>query len=446
MNYKNDLDDTKKSEVSETSNRYAWVVLGFCALFIFYKYVLQVSPSVMANELMLQFHLHGVGLGNLAATFFYSYLVAQLFVGPLLDRYSPRVLTAVAIAVCGAGALAFAHAHTLMEACLARLIIGIGVAFATVNYLKLTTLWFSSKQYAFVGGLLATACMVGSLTGQLPLAYFVNTFSWQRTLLGCGYFGLVLAVLYFLFAKDSPKTQQGKSISQIPSVGLKSYLSILRQPHNWSLTFYSGLAFSPLAVFGGLWGDPFLQQAYHLSRTQAASVVSMAFLGLGIGAPMFGLISDKLNKRFAMMKVGLCFTLVGLLCALYLPQGTPIIWVDLSLFLFGFGTGAFMLGFTVGKMLNKAMLAATVVGLINTGDAIFGAITEPFVGKLLDLLSKSTASAATPAFSLVNYHIAMGILPLYIVLAAVFLWRLARQVNTVVAPTVLMNEGVLQNG
>lgn len=411
----------KKAPVASS---YAWIVLGLCALFVLYKYILQVSPSVMANELMTTFHLHGVGLGNLAATFFYSYLVAQLFVGPLLDRYSPRLLTAIAIAVCGIGAIAFAYSHTLAQACLARLVIGMGVAFATVNYLKLTTLWFAPRQYAFVGGLLATACMVGSMTGQLPLAYFVSTLGWQTTLLGCGYLGLCLAVLYFLFAKDSP--QPDKALSQTSSVNIKSYLGILKHRHNWLLTFYSGLAFSPLAVFGGLWGDPFLQQAYHLTRTQAASVVSMAFLGLGIGAPVFGLISDKLNNRFMLMKVGLFVTFVGLLCALYLPQHTPIAWVDVSLFLFGFGTGAFMLGFTVGKMLNQAVLAATVVGLINTGDAIFGAITEPFVGKILDLLSKDKLSASTPAFNLTDYHIAMGILPLYILLAGFFLWRLAK--------------------
>ena len=78
---------TKKSSVFSLSQIYPWIVILLCALFAFYKYVLQVSPSVMTTDYMHQFHVNGAGLGNLAATYFYAYLIAQLFAG-LLDRYS----------------------------------------------------------------------------------------------------------------------------------------------------------------------------------------------------------------------------------------------------------------------------------------------------------------------------------------------------------------------
>ena len=108
----------------------------------------------MTDDLMRQFHVHGAGLGNLAATYFYTYLVTQLFAGPLLDRYSPY-LTAGALLVCALGMLDFTHANSLLAAQLSRGLVGVGAAFATVSYLKLAANWFSAKRYATVAGLLA---------------------------------------------------------------------------------------------------------------------------------------------------------------------------------------------------------------------------------------------------------------------------------------------------
>ncbi len=150
-------------------NYYPWVVLALCASFLFYKYILQISPSVMTTQLMENFHINGTGLGNLAATYFYTYLIAQLLVGPLLDRFNPRILTALAMLICAIGIATFSQAQTLGVALLSRSLIGVGAAFATVSYLKIAAGWFKPNQFAFVSGLLATAAMVGSMTAQLPM-------------------------------------------------------------------------------------------------------------------------------------------------------------------------------------------------------------------------------------------------------------------------------------
>ena len=78
---------------SSSRSLYPWLVWGVAASFFFYKYVLQVFPSVMNPDLMRAFHISGAGLGNLAAYYFYAYLIMQIPVGILLDRYSPKLLT-----------------------------------------------------------------------------------------------------------------------------------------------------------------------------------------------------------------------------------------------------------------------------------------------------------------------------------------------------------------
>lgn len=418
--------DTQTSHHSGSTHRlYPWAVIAFCSLFLFYKYILQVSPSVMTDQLMHHFHIQGLGLGNLAATFFYMYLLTQLFVGPLLDKYNPRTLTALAIAISATGAFVFASADSLAMAMLGRSIIGAGAAFATVSYFKMTALWFKPQQFALVGGLLATAAMVGSMAGQVPLAYLVGSVGWRHSLFACSFLGFAIALLFYVCVRNKPKhNTPGTSISPFK---LRDALILLKQKHNWILTLYSGLAFSPIAVFGGLWGNAFLQAAYHVSKPTAASLTSMMFLGLAIGGPVLGYISDKCHKRFAVMLWGLLLSLLTLVAALYLPK-LPLALEGVLLFLFGFGTGAFMIGFTIGKELNPVILAASVVGLINTGDAIFGAFSEPLAGKLLDVFSHVPVTDTAHNFSLYAFHIALAILPLYLLLALVLLGLLRRKI------------------
>ncbi|OGT52643.1 MAG: MFS transporter [Gammaproteobacteria bacterium RIFCSPHIGHO2_12_FULL_41_15] len=404
---------------------YAWLVILLSSFFLFYKYVLQMSPSVMTNELMRFFHLNAIGLGSLVATYFYAYLVTQLFVGPLLDRFSPRKLSAMAIAICAFGAYCFSQANSLWLAEIGRAFIGVGGAFATVSYMKMAALWFEPKQFAFVSGLLATASMVGSIAGQAPLALLMLHVGWQSCLQYCALLGVLLALLYFVVVRDKQPSESAQNESLTPTFHLKYCLTVLKSKVNWYLMAYSGFAFAPLAVFGGLWGNPFLEVAHHLSKEGAATLTSMMFLGLAVGGPVLGFLADRVVKRSLVMASGLVLSLISLCLSIYLSQ-LPTELVAVLLFLFGFGTGAFMLGFAMGRELNTTALAATVVALINTGDALCGAFSEPLVGKFLDLLWGGQVVKHVHQFSVSNYQYSLSLLPCYLVLAGLMLLLLQR--------------------
>lgn len=398
---------------------YPVIVISLAACFLFYKYVLQIFPSIITEQLMKQFNLTGVGLGNLAAMFYYTYMVMQLFVGVLLDKYSPRRFTAAAIFCAAIGLLLFSRAETIYMAGIARALMGAGVAFATVSYMKLVATWFPPKHYAFVGGLLATAAMAGAVFGQVPLAHFVDHFGWRACLLVLGFAGISLALVFYLVVQDAPKSAPKRINAPL---AFKEILSVFKSKQNWLLTLYSGLAFSPIAVFGGLWGNPFLEQAYNLSKTQAASLVSLVFIGLGIGSPILGILSEKLGSRRKLMLVATLISTVAISIVLYW-MALPIAVLSVLLFTFGFGLGAFMLIFAIGKETNPLTLTATVIAMINTSDALFDALTEPFIGKLLDLGWDGKIVNGVHQFPLVSYQQALTVLPLYLLIgSAMLLW------------------------
>lgn len=187
------------------------------------------------------------------------------------------------------------------------------------------------------------------------------------------------------------------------------------------LTFYSGLAFSPIAVFGGLWGNPFLVEAYHINTTEAATLVTFAFLGLAAGGPLLGLLSNRLGRRNPTMFLGTLMSLLSLSMVIY-SQQLPYTLLAVLLFLFGFGIGAFMLGFTVGRETNVLALTATVIALINTGDAFVNAVTEPLIGGLLDAHWNGAMVNGVHYFSVADYRVALSVLPAYLLVALGFLF------------------------
>lgn len=401
---------------------YPWVIIALSAIFMFYKYVLQVSPSIMADDLMRAFNVSGAGLGNLAACYFYSFLIMQIPVGIILDHFGPRYLSTFAIAICATGIIIFAYTDSLFVASLARAAIGFGAAFATISFLKLAACWFPPERFSLLAGLLATSAMLGAVGGQSPLAFLVEHAGWQRSLIYFGIAGIIFAFLYYSLVRNQPANYVEPLHNKMHTEPFFSGLwTVLKNPQNWLLSLYSGLAFAPTDVFAGLWGVPFLMEAYHIPRTTAAAAASCVFIGLAIGAPVFGWISDRLGKRKIVAVVGTLVAFVGAVVAIYVPN-LPLLVLGIFLFLFGFGTGSFMLGFVIGKEINKLALAATVIAVINTSDALWGAISEPLIGKFLDLGWDGTMLEGARIFSVTNYRWSLSILLVYLALAILILF------------------------
>lgn len=405
---------TSTAPDSERRQKYAIFIISLCAAFLFFKYVAQNYPSIIATQLIAEFNLDGAALGNLAACTFYSYTLMQLFAGVLIDRCNFRLISAGAVAITALGVGIFAATRSLHVAEFSRVLIGLGISFATVIYLKAAANWFALKHYALVSGLLASAAMAGAVFGQAPLALAMDVFGWRSALLACSLVGLALALSMFFFLKNPEKA--------IPAQKMRfwdSFVSVLRNPQNWLLALYSGLTFGPLAVFGGLWGTPFFELAYHIPHIEAAFYVSMAFIGLGLGAPILGWLSNTYSMRSVMFG-GNILALACLTLSIYIPWSSTFI-LGVLMFLFGFGLGVFMLAFSLGNALNPLYMAATVAAFINSGDGALDSITEPLIGFILDKSAHFHHPQTADHFQLLDYHLALGLLPLYLLIGTLLL-------------------------
>ena len=397
------------------AKHYAWLVWSLASLFLFYKYLLQVSPSIVVDELMIKYQLSAEQLGNMVAYYFYAYMFMQLPGGILLDRITLRILLPIAIFICALGALVFAYSNHLLLAKLGRILIGLGGSFSAIGTMKLISLYFSRKDFSWAAGLMMSFGMIGAVGGQGPLAYFSDTIGWQKTLYLSAIIGFVLSLIMFFTLKYGKDIQHRKDIPTNSFSLTKQLTEIISSSQNWYLALFSGIAFAPVSAFAGLWGVPFLKMKLNISNIESGAITSLVFIGFAIGCPFSGILSNKLKQRKSIMCIG---TLIGSIClfAILLIPGLSKLSSSILIFLFGFFTSFFFISFTMIKEANVILLSGTAIGFINTFNALFGAISEPGIGRLIDHFASSQGEILPKLFI---YQKSLLVLPIGMLLALI---------------------------
>ncbi|MGB0749270.1 MAG: MFS transporter [Magnetospiraceae bacterium] len=386
-----------------------WILWGWAATFYFYGFFQRVAPSVMVTDLMADFAVSAVVLGNLSAFYFYAYASIQLPVGLILDSVGPRRSLFAAALLCGLGSALFGLSNAVETASMGRALVGLGAGFTWVGALKVITLWFPPHRFAMMSGLTLMLGMVGAVTGQGPLGLLVDAAGWRHTMMLASGFGAVLAVgFWFLFPKEdvSARTshQGGARI-------LGSLKAVLGNPQSWVAALFGAMMTVPLLAFYGLWGVPYLMTAFNLERPVAATIISIGFMGWGVGAPLAGWLSDRFGRRKLPMLLSATGSAVTISAILYLP-GLPLVLDQVLLFVNGVLSGGMVLCFALGREHNQIDHAGAATGFVNTAVMSTGAIFQPFVGYLLDQNWNGALENGARVYDVEAYNVAMLVMPI----------------------------------
>ena len=376
----------------------AWAT---ASLFFFYAWIMRVAPSVMVEELMREFAVGAGVLGNLSAAYFYGYAGMQIPVGLMLDRFGPRRLISIAALCCAGGCVLFAAGTTLAIVTAGRFLIGAASAFSLVGSMAVASQWFSPARFALLSGLAMAMGMAGGVFGQAPLRLAVEASSWRQANLTLAVGGLAIALSAWLTVRDRWRGTGG-----LGGV-LSNFGVVLKNRQTW-LIACAGLGTSgPLLGFAGLWGVPFLQVASGLQRTEAAALTSLLFVGWGVGAPLFGWLSDHIGRRRPVMMVGLLLETISLAILVYVAD-LPTTALVLLCFATGFFGSAQIVCFAIAKENHPAHLSATGIGFVNGMVTGAGALFQPLMGLLLDLAWNGETVAGARIYDLAAYHFAFS--------------------------------------
>jgi len=397
--------------LTRESSKLGWLIWTLGCLFYFYENFLQVSPSVMSNELMQAFAVTGHTLGILSGVYFYSYAAMQLPCGMLMDFFGPKKILFIATAICASSAIAFGTTTHFSMACIARLMIGFGSAFAVVGTMKLASNWFSAAHFPVLTGLMVTIGMIGGICGETPQALMVDSLGWRSTMTYLGLIGLVLTVFIYFIVKDAPTNTKTKGLSS--QLGVKEGLMmILKNKQLWLIASYGGLIYMCTPVFCGLWGVPFLMLKLGIDKPSAANAVSLVFVGWAIASPLWGIYTNYLGRRKPSLYISAIGTLMSLLAIIYL--NLSLIKIELLLFIFGVVSAAFLPAFSIARDMCHDSYVATGLSFMNMMNMIGIAVAQPLIGCFLDLLWSGEIDAGIRIYSLSAYQSSLFLLPLAI--------------------------------
>lgn len=408
------------SSIREINYRYiGWFIWGCSSLFYLYQFILRISTGVMAHDIMLDLHITQAEFGLVAGGYYLTYSLMQIPLGLLSDQYDTRKILMVSIFSCILGTICLSYATSMMEAYLGRLLIGFGSSAAFLTCIKNITIWFPPSYLPILVGLTVALGTLGANIGGKSLALLSNYLGWRYTFFSLSLLGVgVLCLSGSLFFKNYNKTPafhaRKPDLTLNNKKGLPQYLLV--SPQAWLIAGLYFLTYAPLSCIADTWGVSYLVEVYGLSQVKSAEICLMIYMGVAIGSPVMGYLSNKLCSRRIVLIFSTLLSSFTFLYIFYVP-GVPPEFMKALFFLFGLFLGGQKLAFTCICELMPKAVSGTAIGFINSICMLSGALLPALMGECLVLSSNSpsincfktvTAGDYAYAFLIPGFCLTMG--------------------------------------
>ncbi|PIQ43969.1 MAG: MFS transporter [Gammaproteobacteria bacterium CG11_big_fil_rev_8_21_14_0_20_46_22] len=391
----------------------SWVVVLTAALFFFFEFIQMNMFNAIAPSLIASYKVNAAALGNLSAMYFYGNVLFLIPAGILLDRFSTRRLLLTAITTCVICTYLFAFSSSLELAGFFRLITGMGSTFCMLSAVRLASRWFPPNKIALVIGLVVTMAMAGGMLAQTPLALMVHAVGWRHAVTINATLGVFFIVIIALCVRDYPSSIREAQIEerqQLKALGFwTSFAMALKNPQNWLAGLFTNFLSFPVIILGAAWGSLYLMHVHGLSHIQTTNITQMIFLGMIVGSPLMGFISDKLARRKLPMILGAILTLLIMLWII-LDTHLSIPGLMVLFFLLGLLSGVQVITYPLIVESNPRKITTTAEGL--TCMLVMSAgLFQPVFGWLIDLTWDGARNHGVPVYTAHNFQVAIWLLP-----------------------------------
>jgi MFS family permease len=398
-----------------------WVVTLTAFLFTFFVYIQANLFNSVSVYLLKEFNLTATQLGRLSSYYFVINVLFLFPAGILLDRFSPYKIILFSMLSGIIGTIIFSISHTFPILIVSRVFVGISGISCFVACLKIASRWFPPHRMALMAGLLVTMAMLGGMIAQTPFALLTDAIGWRNTSLIDAGIGVLIMLVIAILVRDFPPGNEEIIARQKQELSKTSFFTMLKKvalnPQNIFGGLFIALLNLPAFLLGAMWGGLYLIQARGLTYAQSSLVNSMLFLGLIIGSPLSGWLSDNCGRRKMPMIFG---ALAALLISIIIIFAPSLSFVTLLLLFFSLGMfmGIQIIGYPLISESNATTLTGTATGLASVFIVSAG-FTQLLFGWLLGLHWQHTMVNGAPIYAVSDYRLAMLILPAGFLIALV---------------------------
>ena len=280
---------------------------------------------------------HDLGLtpaqkGLMVATPVLSGALLRLVMGMLVDHLKPKLAGAIGQVIVIATLLLawWLGVNSFQQVLVLGIFLGVaGASFAVA--LPLASRWYPPEHQGTALGI-AGAGNSGTVLAALFAPLLASLYGWQNVL-GLAVIPLVLVlVVYWLLAKDSPNCPPSKSLGE--------YFKVLQDKDAWWFMFFYSV------TFGGFVGlaaslTIYFNDQYGLSPVTAGYFTAACVLAGSLFRPIGGMLADRIG---GIRSLSVMYVLAAVFLAI-VSVGLPQAWMALAAFIaamlaLGMGNGA----------------------------------------------------------------------------------------------------------
>jgi sugar phosphate permease len=400
-----------------------WRIVALLMGFSFMSWFNRVSMVVAADDqIMPQLGISAEAMGTVYSAFFFAYAICMTPGGWVVDRLGPRM--ALTLMGLGSGAFVFCtgvagnYVYTAGMLVLTLLIIRSLMGVFTAPLYPSTGLtisrWLPLSQRAGTNGIVQGSAGVGNACSYLVFGWLVARFGWQAAFMIAGAVTVVLAIIWWIYARNRPAEHRGTNQAErelvnspVPSLrdgnpmggeGGSNWIALLRNRSLVMLTLsYAAVGYLEYLVI--FWLHYYLKEVVHVPSAQSKLFAGIPQATFAVGMIVGGWLSDRLIPRFGYRWGRAAVPLFGMTASAALlllgTIATEPVWIVTWIAL---ANGA--VGMCEGPVWATAIelggrYGATAAGICNTGGNAGGMIAPvatPWLGRLFTpLLGKATA-------------------------------------------------------
>ncbi|RNC29889.1 MAG: putative sulfoacetate transporter SauU [Candidatus Dichloromethanomonas elyunquensis] len=387
---------TSSTNVTESAIKktlsYRYVVYFFVALAFFFAYFHRTSTAVLAPDLTKAFGIDSAALGFFGSLYFYAYALGQLPAGILADHWGIRKTIALVL-FAAVGSVVVASAPNFQIALVGRFLIGLGAGFVYVPAVRMINDWFKSSELGTFTGIMVAIGNSGSFASAGPFVALIAMMGWRGSMNLAGVVLLVVAVVGYLFIRSkpadiggaSPAEIEGKAVASSAKIGIGESLKMVSKSHAfWTIVVMFCAMYGSIMGFQGLWAGPYLMNVFGMTKPQAGALLSLIPLGMIVGCPLSGFISDKLkNRKYVLLAGVIGYTLIWI-PLVFMTDSISASAFGPMLFAYGFFGGFFPLLYANLRQHIDGRITGSATGFLNTFVFIVAALFQQLMGIIIN--------------------------------------------------------------
>ena len=358
----------------------------------------RVNISIAGSSIASDYHLTNVQLGWVFSSFLAGYALFQTLGGRLADRFGPRRVLA--------GGVLWWGVFTALTALVPPGIKGALLWFVTIRFLfgageavvypasnQFVSRWIPTQERGKANGWIFAGVGAGAGLSPPLITFIMLHYGWRASFWVCAAIGLVVGLVWFIAARDTPAEHARVSASELALIhsGLSSAAAgqgRSRQLIPWGRVFKSKevlaitlsyFSFGYVAWIFFSWFYTYLAQVRGLNLKASAFYAMLPFLAMAVCCALGGTISDRLTRSHG-PRIGRCYlaSVVIALAAVFLVLGSEVQSARLASIVLAGGAGALYLAQSSFWSVTADLAGASsgsVSGFMNMGAQAGGWLT-----------------------------------------------------------------------